>query len=167
MQIECQSKLYSHTLSWWRWSSCWTWRFFWTAWIWAQKKQNELNFTLHWERKKTNISLLRLSKPSIGQHSVDSRLSVVWILVKHQSNFDWDWWASVDMFTVTQLKHIWPIDQYLANTWPTHDYILNQQSANISAMYPFTFRQYRADTWPTYDLSVSLSVISVDRHYLQ
>lgn len=130
-------------------------------------KQNELNFTLHWERKKTNISLRRLSKPSIGQHSVDSCLSVVWILVKHQSNFDWDWWASVDMFTVTQLKHIWPIDQYPANTWPTHDYILNQQSANISAMHPFTFRQYRADTCPTYHPSVGLSVISVDRHYLQ
>lgn len=126
-------------------------------------KQSKMNWISHYTGKKKN----RLSQPSISQHSVNIRSSVVWLLVKHQSNFNWDWWASVDMLAITQLKHIWPIDQYPANTWTTHDYVLNRQSANISAMYPFTFRQYKANTWPTYHLSVSLSVISVDQHYLQ
>ena len=90
-------------------------------------KQNELNFTLHWQEKKQTF----LFKDSVSQVLVNTpstvSQSVVWLLVKHQSNFNWDWWASVDMFTITQLKRIWPIDQYPANTWPTHDYTLNRQ----------------------------------------
>ena len=104
MQIECQSKLYSHTLSWWRRSSCWTWRFFWTAWIWAQNKAKWIEFHTTLTRKKTNISLQRLSQPSIGQHSICSLL-----LNWNTSDLSTNTQPTPDRHTTTYSTDSWPI----------------------------------------------------------
>lgn len=88
MQIECQSKFYSHTLSWWRRSSCWTWRLFWTAWIWAQNKAKWIEFHTTLGRKKTD--------------------SVSQVLVNTQSTFGqvlFGYWSSISQILIEIGEH--------------------------------------------------------------